>query len=195
MKETIQTIKRSVCFFVIIILSSMTIATIAIPDIPNMFYGSVTLNGEPAPTGTTINAYIDEEIKGSILVQNPGIYGDDSKLSVGGINGSTISFTVNGVEAEQTAIWQEYSNPQKLDLTSGEYSTTSDDNISNGKGSISNSEDIETSAIQTKTVTPVVTYDEKTHSSEEKNQTPGFGMIYAIIGLLSIIYLIKLSIR
>lgn len=38
------------------------------PVPPNKFYGNVSLNGEPAPAGTVINARIDGEPRGSVIV-------------------------------------------------------------------------------------------------------------------------------
>jgi len=81
-----------------------------IPDIPHAFYGSVTINGNPAPDGTEISARVS---KGDIIsTQNPvttinGEYGTGNSpylLVQGyGIRGATITFYVNGEEAEGTA--------------------------------------------------------------------------------------------
>jgi hypothetical protein len=81
-----------------------------IPDIPHAFYGSVTINGNPAPDGTKISARVS---KGDIIqTQNPvttinGEYGTGNSpylLVQGyGIRGATITFYVNNEVAEGTA--------------------------------------------------------------------------------------------
>jgi len=214
-KVSIKTLK---VFSIIIILFGMVMPALAVPGSPpNTFYGSVILNGEPAPSGTTIEAFIDGISIDSVVVQSEGIYGHYSYLSVEGVSGSVISFKVNGIEADQTAVWMEFTGPQKLDLTasgldisiSGDSSISSDDNISDNdsisvydsssgdssagssSSDIGNNTDTEISSAQT--TVPDTISDENTDSSEEENQTPGFGMIFAIAGLLSVIYLIKLS--
>jgi hypothetical protein len=76
-----------------------------------------TLNNEPAPVGTVINASIGGELRGSVTVTTAGEY---NLLGVEGSSsddGATITFTVGGVDADQTAIWYEGNEPRPLDLT------------------------------------------------------------------------------
>ena len=88
--------------------------------LPCAFYGNVTIDGAPAPVGTEIVAKIDDEIRGSITVTEPGKYGNvfDTLIVVGSASdeGKRITFYVNGIEAEQTAVWQS-GGVFKLDLS------------------------------------------------------------------------------
>ena len=91
------------------------------PPPPNKFYGNVSLNGEPAPAGTVIDAHIDGELRGSVEVTTHGRYGDNLNYLV--VNGSAsddgkmIEFYVNGVRANETAVWYSMAPPRKLDLS------------------------------------------------------------------------------
>jgi hypothetical protein len=87
------------------------------PSIPNRFSGDLTLNDEPAPVGTTISAYIGGTDRGSVTVTTAGEY---VGLGVEGSSlddGVTITFRVDGFDADQTEIWIEGSGPRPLDLT------------------------------------------------------------------------------
>jgi len=196
-KVSIKTLK---VFSIIIILFGMVMPALAVPgSSPNTFYGSVILNGEPAPPGTTIEAFIDGISKDIVVVQSAGTYGHYTYLSVEGVSG------LNGIEADQTVVWLEFSGLQKLDLTASGLgiSISSDDSISDNdsisgdssagssSSDLENNTDTEISSVQT--TVPDAISDENTHSPEEENQTPGFGMISAIAGLLSVICIIKLS--
>ncbi|MHC1571364.1 MAG: PGF-pre-PGF domain-containing protein [Methanosarcinales archaeon] len=89
----------------------------------NAFYGNVTLDGEPAPVGIVVSAYVDGLRRGSTVVTTPGRYGDAGFLNVSGTNGETITFKINGTEASETATWQMLAPPRELDLTAGEGET------------------------------------------------------------------------
>ncbi|RJS73297.1 PGF-CTERM sorting domain-containing protein [ANME-2 cluster archaeon] len=90
---------------------------------PNQFYGTVTINGDPAPAGTIISSYIDGELRGSLEIGTAGNYGYDlNYLSVNGSEsdeGRTIVFKINGEVANENAVWREYEPPQKRDLSVG----------------------------------------------------------------------------
>jgi len=101
--------------------SGMAVITAADqPSPPNLFNGNVAINGENAPLGTVINAYINGELKGSITVDTAGKYGDDVYLAVNGESSdedADITFTVAGCNAGQTAKWNAYAAPRELDLS------------------------------------------------------------------------------
>ncbi|VUT27607.1 MAG: hypothetical protein SYNGOMJ08_00154 [Candidatus Syntrophoarchaeum sp. GoM_oil] len=112
-------------FFVLLIGAVVTAVSMTSvmgdrPLSPNKFYGDVTLNGTNAPVGTVINAYIDNELRGSVTVATAGKYGDDfDYLKVDGHeadDGKTIIFYVNGVRANETAAWHVMVSPMELDL-------------------------------------------------------------------------------
>ncbi len=107
---------------VFIVFTVMTLSLVlsaipvyAIPALPHAFYGGVTINGSPAPVGTSVEARGTGVVTG--LEDNPttttvsGIYGTSnpfqSRLIIQGDigEGATITFYVNGVSTGQTAVW------------------------------------------------------------------------------------------
>jgi len=85
------------------------------PPAPHSFYGDLTINGDPAPVGTTVEARgegVRIDIYGNpIVTTEVGKYGSanplGSKLYIQGViaEGATLTFYVNGVKADQTAQW------------------------------------------------------------------------------------------
>lgn len=85
----------------------------ASPQLPCEFYGTVTLQGSPAPAGTMITAYIKDTPRGTITMSEPGKFGGtgtfDERLIVMSAENDfvdgvpTITFRVNNQTAEQTA--------------------------------------------------------------------------------------------
>lgn len=82
------------------------------PVVPQEFSGTVTINGNPAPAGTVIEAFIDGTSYGKLTTESTGVYGgfeiDDDRLVVkggGDVIGKTITFTVNGNKAAKTAVF------------------------------------------------------------------------------------------
>jgi len=108
---------RKAAIFIVVALSLILFGTPVYanggpPALPHAFYGSVEINGSPAPTDTRISA-TGEGVKTN-TIQNPvattkvGSYGTDSlKLLVQGdiLDGATITFYVNGHSTGQTAEW------------------------------------------------------------------------------------------
>ena len=77
------------------------------------YYGTVTIDGAPAPAGTLIQAIINGEVRGSIVTSVPGQYGSScvfgTRLMVRPTEADTAShqpirlgFLINGVTADQT---------------------------------------------------------------------------------------------
>lgn len=100
-----------------------------IPALPESFYGTVSLNGNPAPAGTIISAMVNGAELGRITTSTPGYYAWDGKTSgpdpfipkldvTGpGLNaGTAITFLVNGVQAAETASYSP-GEAFRLDLT------------------------------------------------------------------------------
>lgn len=82
--------------------------------VPASFYGTVSINGEPASEGTELVATINGDERGSITVNDDGEYGGpsafDEKLVVNGNTedeNTTITFFLDGKESERTATWRE----------------------------------------------------------------------------------------
>ncbi len=115
--------KTTIPLIVFIILVSAGTSAALNPLIPAGYYGSITLDGQPAPAGTTIIAKIGTEERGSITTASSGSYGGpggpDLKLGVlgyAGENGSIVTFFVNNVAAQQTTTWTS-GEIKKVDLT------------------------------------------------------------------------------
>jgi len=97
---------------VILLLALITGAMAAeeIPEFPEEYSGTITIDGKPAPAGTTIVALIDGEVRGTLTTTEAGRFGGSStynaKLTVTGYAddiGKTITFTVNGKPVPMTA--------------------------------------------------------------------------------------------
>ncbi|HEY6586526.1 MAG TPA: PGF-pre-PGF domain-containing protein [Candidatus Methanoperedens sp.] len=90
---------------------------------PPGYYGTVTVNGQPAPQGTTIVAKIAGEARGSITTSKSGFYGDNpgkSKLWITGYQNeinSTVTFYLNDVAAGQTSTLAGPETDNRVDLS------------------------------------------------------------------------------
>jgi hypothetical protein len=112
-------VKAITLFSILIAMSGMAAIASADEEMPivNMFHGNVTLNGADAPLETVINAYIDEELRGSHTIERGGEYYIDV-LGNGSVDGGkVITFTVCGAAADQTAEWLASYQSRPLDLT------------------------------------------------------------------------------
>jgi hypothetical protein len=74
------------------------------PEIPQEFRGNVTVDGSPAPQGTTIVVRIGTTQIASTITDTQSRYGCSSPLLVSTINGSFLEFYVNGIKAKETAL-------------------------------------------------------------------------------------------
>jgi hypothetical protein len=108
-------IRTAFCF---IALSALALLIVESPGpraveaaVVSRFFGSVTLNGQPAPVGTVVTAHIGVAKCGSTAVVGGETY--DYVLDVVakdqaagcGATGATVWFTVGGLPANQTATW------------------------------------------------------------------------------------------
>jgi hypothetical protein len=118
--------------FVIILLTAGAFAAEPIP--PCGFFGDVSVNGEPAPVGTVVIAYVNGMNSGSLVTINAGEYGrtgyhDGYLLSRDGTEGATVTFYVQSPEmsspaqADETSTW-EAGIVKEINLTAT-YTTTS----------------------------------------------------------------------
>ena len=84
------------------------------PSWPSVFYGTVsTLTPPgPVPAGALVQAFVNSELRESDTTDAQGGYW----LSVPGPTGGTVTFTVAGVAANETAVWAG-GEVTKLDLT------------------------------------------------------------------------------
>jgi len=72
------------------------------PSLPQLFWGSITIDGSNAPVGTQVTAKINDVQQGSYTVSTAGSYGN--MLVQNGNEGDTVQFYING-SAVQTAIF------------------------------------------------------------------------------------------
>jgi len=122
------------------------------PTVPASFYGEVLINGEPAPSGTTIEARIENDTRGTITVDPEGTYGGpaagDQKLTVDGDasdTGKEISFYIDADgfetgEANQTSTWEQ-GTITELNLTTTLVESSSNGGSSGSSGGSSSAED------------------------------------------------------
>ncbi|PXF60601.1 MAG: hypothetical protein C4B59_08765 [Candidatus Methanogaster sp.] len=107
-------------FSILIALSGMAAIASADEEMPivNIFRGNVTLNGADAPLETVVNAYIDEELRGSHTIESGGKY-YIAVVGNGSVDGDkVITFTVCGAAADQSDIeWHASYQSRLLDLT------------------------------------------------------------------------------
>lgn len=113
--------------FLIIFLLGIHVA--AVPPLPAEFYGTVSVDGKPAPIGTLISAQIKGVEKGSITTSVVGFYGGgpgifDTRIKVNVTEEEyqpgdlKVVFMINGQQATQNAVFEPGSSKQ-LDLSTG----------------------------------------------------------------------------
>jgi hypothetical protein len=93
--------------FVSILLSTLLVSNIALalPGTPCAFYGTVLINGQLAPDGTTVTAKINGVDVGSTTTLNGKFMGSQILIVEDPINnraGKIVQFFVNGVDTTQT---------------------------------------------------------------------------------------------
>ena len=223
-KKTGRSIWRVSIPLLMILLTSSVVSVVAtaegegIPPIPNTFYGDVTLNGDPAPVGTMVSAYIDGNLSGSIEVTVAGKYGSRANpLTVTGSStdvGKTITFMVGGVTASETAKLDSLPTRVELDLSAigsqdlpsfgGGYEdspTGGGDYSSGGSGSdpdvnrteapttVQGTPGVSATATPVETMIPAETQTPIEVREEARWMLPGSGFIPLLAGLLLVAYL------
>jgi len=112
-----------VALALLLVLWAVPVNADDIPALPHAFYGLVTINGGPAPAGTSVEARGTGVTTGiednPIITTEVGAYGSSDAfahrlLVQGNIeDGATITFYVNGVSTGLTAAWHSGSVTQK----------------------------------------------------------------------------------
>ncbi len=99
------------------------------PQLPATFYGSVTIDGAPAPTGTEVRAFIGAVDCTQAAPGERPVFRDgeaaayvvtvlhESQRPGCGRPGATVTFTIDGQPALQSASWQP--GPARVDLSLG----------------------------------------------------------------------------
>ena len=127
-------------FFIVSLLMNTVIPADDPPKLPHTFYGTVTINDEPAPIGTEITARVNGENVGSVTTTETGSYGNGTEfnhatnLVVQGISSGTISFYLDGTD---TNITYEFNSGAftELDLNATIVSGGDDDDDDDDDGS------------------------------------------------------------
>ena len=113
---------RTACIILASLIASLFIIqpTLAVPQIPASFYGTVKVNGANVPDGTSVQALIDGKVYAEVptqTYQGDSVYalnvtGDDTDTPVkdGGREGDTVQFKIGGVLASQTGVWHSGTN-------------------------------------------------------------------------------------
>ena len=107
-----------------IVLYGAVLPVSAVPPPLNWFSGDVTLNGELASVGTTIEAFIqgDPDPRGNVTVESPGKYTYLGVVGDSEDDGMPVTFTVDGLPAIEKGTWTAWidTGVQMLDLTAGD---------------------------------------------------------------------------
>ena len=73
---------------------------------PNVFFGSATIDGQSVPDGTNVTACIDDEPVASASLSD-GKFLLTIEQRIPTLMGKTITFSVGGVDANETAVWKQ----------------------------------------------------------------------------------------
>ncbi|MXR19145.1 PKD domain-containing protein [Halobacterium bonnevillei] len=91
--------------FIVVTAAGVATASATQPSPPESYYGTVTINGDPAPDGVVVTAIVDGEVKDKLEVTG-GSYGGpgafDQKLAVNATEDDTVQFRVAGLDTGQT---------------------------------------------------------------------------------------------
>ncbi|MGB9803084.1 Ig-like domain-containing protein [Desulfofundulus sp.] len=129
--------KSAILVLALLLIMFLPVVAIAqeSPVPPAAYYGTVMLNGQPAPAGTVIVAKIGNEIRGQITVEYAGQYGGpgplDPKLLVKGAvgdEGRQVSFEVSGIMAKEMVAFKP-GQVEEINLTASITPQGSEDTI------------------------------------------------------------------
>jgi len=115
---------------IILTFGGVTSANAQTPILPDSFYGSLTVNADPAPAGVTLVAKIDGVVRGDFTTEQVGRYGysgaGEPKLLVEGTSddiGTEIQFYIENYDGtlvlasnNPTPIFESGADPQEVDL-------------------------------------------------------------------------------
>lgn len=131
-----KTLRRLAAATVTAALGAAMVVSIAAaqapPNPPSRFVGTVSVNGQPAASGTVVEARIGGATCGTTTVftangqsrytlDSPAL--DPAQAPGCGADGATVTFFVGGQQAAQTGTWRNY-QLNTVDLTAGGQATT-----------------------------------------------------------------------
>ncbi|MCH8280452.1 MAG: hypothetical protein IIC96_07195 [Chloroflexi bacterium] len=76
------------------------------PPVPSVFGGTATLDGAPAPDGTTVSALIDGTVVAATTVENGAYAFTIPQPPDESYSGKTVTFLIGGATAAETGIWE-----------------------------------------------------------------------------------------
>jgi hypothetical protein len=172
----------------------------AVPAIPMVISGNVSINDEPAPVGTEVKALMDGDVLGSYVVLKKGIYGMIVENRPGI---KSFDIYVNGIKSGTTA-WS--SEPKILNLA-----ITVKGSSPVGKSSLSSGAAITNTGTTTINASTTTAANVKTEvepeiqktglkqelqatqgsSGQESAKIPGFNFLYIFISIILIYSIIK----
>lgn len=152
------------------------------------YYGTLTVDGEPAAAGTVVEAVVDGEVYGTSTVEDAGQFGNATEtnetltVSEPAADNRTISFYVvlndgKRLSTTQSTVWESDTTKQldlSVDFDQPPEDTAADNMVSNDTS--------QTASDSNQTVTE--------ESEDTTETTPGFGIITAI-GSLTVIFLLR----
>jgi len=96
----------------LIVLSAGIVSAQDPPNLPVILYGIVNIDGNPAPSGTTITAKVGGSAAGATSVLNAGTYGDaaNGRLPISASSNGPVDFYVNGIKATPSPAFTYNSN-------------------------------------------------------------------------------------
>jgi hypothetical protein len=86
------------------------------PTMVHQFYGAVSSDGVPVAEGTSVEAFVDDVKQAETTVDSQGRYGYNPLFRVSGTAGASVTFHVDGVQADEQATWV-LGAVQELNLT------------------------------------------------------------------------------
>ncbi len=127
------------------------------PSIPHDFRGDLTINGEPAPQGTEVSAYIDGEKVSVQTSVSQGTYADqdDRFVVCGGGSGDTITFRTGNEEVGESTYYSGNSTEKDLTGSDSENPTAS----FSVPGTVTTGESVELDASGSSDDTQILNYD------------------------------------
>jgi hypothetical protein len=192
----------------ILLLQGGASAQDALPLIPPPgFYGTISIDGEPAPPGTTIIGMIGEEELGSIQTTESGLYGEENGPVKFWINadeskiGMKLDFIVDNVVAQQSSTLFDAGTMTRVNLdfvlpSSEQGDSTHRANIKRIDTSTAVDDEARNESVEMRkpyVLTTPVTGEETQNQTSDENapDVPGFGIISCVSALLVLVYMRK----
>ena len=166
----------------------------AVPTIPMVISGNVSINGEPAPVGTEVKALMNGEVSGSYVVSKKGIYG----LIVENRPGiRTVDIYVNELKS-MTPDWSSEPHVLNLAVTARSSQPIEKTGLSHGTTITNTYTPTATATVKAevlpkaeKTAFSPESQEQNRSQGQENARSPGFNLLNVFIAILLIFNIIK----